>query len=213
VNPLLLVLVLLAGGTAYYEYNWHQQSSQGFQSQIQNWENQLAQLKTENKELTALKASLSQQAEAARASYFQPANNGEPSSAPSQPSQPAPPPSLLPATGRTSKEDLGTITTITGKTYQNSKLLKIEATDIIISSTEGITQVDYANMPPDLQKKFGWDPQKSSEVNAAEIRYQEQVEAAREAAAADEANPAPATAPPNPNFVPGMVPAPGTSNH
>ena len=210
-GPFLLLLALFAGGTAYYEYNWQQQSSQGFQTRIQNWETQLAQLKNENKELTALKSSLAQQAEAARASYFQPANSPPPTSLPGQPSPPAPPPHLPPHTGSTSVEDLGTFTTITGKTYQDSKLLKIEATDIVISCTDGITQVAYAILPPDLQRKFGWDPQKSSDVNAAMIRYQEQVEAAKEAAAQD-ANAAPAPAPANPNFVPGMVPAPGTTN-
>jgi hypothetical protein len=204
-GPLLLILALLAGGTAYYEFNWQQQSGQGFQSQIQNWESQLARLKTENKELTALKASLSQQAESARASFFQPANNA------AMPGQSTAPPTLPPGMGGII-EDLGTFTTVTGKTYQDSKVLKIEATDIIISCTDGITQVAYAIMPPDLQKKFGWDPQKSSVINAATIRYQEQLEAAKEAAAADGANLAPSTAPPNPNMVPGMAPAPGTTN-
>jgi hypothetical protein len=120
-------------------------------------------------------------------------------------------PALPPPTGNTWIEDLGTFTTITGKTYQDAKLLKIEATDIVIGCTDGITQVPYAIMPPDLQKKFGWDPQKSNEINAAMIRYQEQVEAAKEAAAADGANQATPAAPPNPNLVPGMAPAPGTS--
>ena len=209
-NPFLLVLVLLAGGAAYYEFNWQQQSSQGFQAQVQDWETQLAQLKKENKELGALKASLAQQAEAARAAYFQPANN-ESTTLPA-PLTPAAPPVLPPPTGSTSIEDLGTFTTITGKTYQNSKLLKIEATDVIISCSDGITQVAYAIMPPDLQKKFGWDPQKSSVVNAAMIRYQEQVEAAKEAAAANDAAAVPPTAPANPNLTPGMAPAPGTTN-
>ncbi len=208
-NPFLLALVLLAAGAAYYEFNWQEQSNQGFQSQIQNWESQLAQLKAENKKLTAQKASLSQQVETARASYFQPANNGGTTSAPGQP---GPTPVLPPPTGNTPFEDLGTFTTITGKTYQDSKLLKIEATDIVISCTDGITQVNYAIMPPDLQKKFGWDPQKMGEVNDATIRYQQQVEAAREAAAADGANTAPPAPPPNPNMVPGMAPAPGTTN-
>ncbi len=187
-SPLALILALLAAGAAYYEYSWQQQSSAGFQSQIQQWESQLAQLKSENKKLSLEKKKLSQQAVPAPI----PASPGITASMPGQ--APAAP-GLPPASGSAPIEDLGTFTTITGKTYQDAKLLKIEATDIVISDTDGITQVSYAVMPADMQKKFGWDPQKSTSLTAAEIRYQEQVEAAKEAAAADGTAPAPAPTP------------------
>jgi hypothetical protein len=196
--PLLLLLALLAGGAAYYEYNWEQQSTTGFQGQIQQLESQLAQLKSENKKLNDEKANLARQTPTVL-----PANDGGTTALPGQA------PVLPPATGSAPIEDLATFTTITGKTYQDPKLLKIEATDIVISSAEGITQVSYDIMPPDLQKKFGWDPKKSTTLNAAEIRYQQQLDAARAAAAADGANAAPGTAPANPNLVPGTAPAPG----
>jgi hypothetical protein len=200
-GPLLLLAALLAGGAAWYEFNWQQQSSAGFQAQVQDWESQLAKLKGENKKLNETKVKLAQQAVMARSMSALPA----PGQAPAAP--PSPPPAAA-----TPIEDLGTFTTIDGKTYQEAELLKIESTDIVISSSDGITQVEYAVMPPDMQRKFGWDPQKSAEVNAAALRYQEQVEAAREAAAADGTNSASAaSAPANPNFVPGMAPAPGTT--
>jgi hypothetical protein len=212
--PLLLLLALLAGGTAYYEFNWHEQSSEGFQSQIQNWESRLGQLKSENKKLNEDKLNLARQLEQAREAYLasmaQRAALAHPASV--APKPPPAPPKPLPSPGGTSLEDMGTFTTITGKTYQSARLLKIEATDIVISSAEGITQIPYVIMPPDMQKKFGWDPQKSSAENAAVIRYQEELEQAKEDAAADGDNTTPATPPPNPNMVPGMVPAPGASN-
>jgi hypothetical protein len=198
-GPLLLLLALLAGGTAWYEFNWQEQSSAGFQAQIEEWQSQLAKLKSENKQLGETKANLAQQAQMAR-SMPTPALL-----APSMTGQPPAPPSLPPPSGAAPIEDLGTFTTINGTTYQQARLLKIEATDIIISSTDGITQVQYAIMPPDLQKKFGWDPQKSAEVNAAALRYQEQLEAARESAAANGAPPAPTT--PDAS-TPDAVPAP-----
>jgi hypothetical protein len=210
-GPLLLIVALLAGGAAYYEYNWQQQSSAGFQAQVQDWENQLAKLKSENKQLNDAKANLAQQAVMARSLAALPA--APLSSSPSAAQQPTPvKPVLPPPTGTGSIEDLGTFTTIDGKTYQDAKLLKIEATDIVISSSDVITQVEYAMMPADMQKRFGWDPQKSADVTAAALRYQEQVDAARQAAAAQDANSASAPPPPaNPNLVPGMAPAPGTT--
>jgi hypothetical protein len=70
---------------------------------------------------------------------------------------------------------MGTLTTLVGKTYQNCQLLKVGISDITISSDQGITQIPFTFLPPDWQKRMGYDPQKAEALKQAEIRYQEQL--------------------------------------
>jgi hypothetical protein len=70
---------------------------------------------------------------------------------------------------------LGTITTILGQTYQDCHVLKIESNDIVVNCSTGILQIPYANMPSDLQKRFGYDPQKAAQTDDAKIRFQDQI--------------------------------------
>ena len=68
----------------------------------------------------------------------------------SKPAPPPPPP--------TSPNDLGTIATLDGKTYQKCELLKVETDGITINHSAGIIKILYGLLPLDLQKKFGYDP-------------------------------------------------------
>lgn len=69
--------------------------------------------------------------------------------------------------------DLGTITTLDGKTYQNCTLLKLDTDGITFSYTGGITKVTFGLLPPDVQKRVGYDPHQAAK-DAANALYQEQ---------------------------------------
>lgn len=88
--------------------------------------------------------------------------------------------------------------TIAGKTYQNVVVGQVEADCVHITYANGIGRVMIADMPTDLQKRFGYD---STKAEAAE-RAKENARAASEAylvanykPAAAATNDAPSTAP------------------
>jgi hypothetical protein len=82
--------------------------------------------------------------------------------------------------------NLGTITTLDGRTFQNCKVLKVEADGVTFSHDDGITKVLFPLLPPAIQKQFDYDPQKAVAATDAQVRYNEQ------AAAATNVAPAPA---------------------
>jgi len=89
-------------------------------------------------------------------------------------------PGSTPATAATSSNNLGTIATLDGKTFPNSELLKVDPNGITIKCTSGITKVGFFALPPELQKRFGFDPKNGAALTDAQI---EQYEAQRKAAA------------------------------
>ena len=78
---------------------------------------------------------------------------------------------------------MGTIATLDGKNYQNCKLLKVDADGITVDHTEGITKIAFGLLPPDLQKRFGYDPHQMTGLTATQV---ESLEAQRKAADASE---------------------------
>jgi hypothetical protein len=93
------------------------------------------------------------------------------------------------ATTAQTANSLGTITTLDGKTYQDCKILKVEADGITFSHAEGITKVLFPMLRPEVQKQYGYDPQKAVAETAAQINYQQSTQQAASAAAS---TPAPA---------------------
>ena len=172
-NFVLYFLLLLALSAGYYMYNWQTQTAAGFQAQEAAWPGRLAKLTAVNQALrdtvTAERndlARLTTDLAEARRENAMAAIKPVPGPA----SGPAP---MTPPESNTN--GLGTVTTILGQTYHDCHLLKVEASDIVVSTNLGILQIPYVNMPPDLQKRFGFDPQAAAPLTDEQIRYQEQV--------------------------------------
>jgi hypothetical protein len=62
-------------------------------------------------------------------------------------------------------------TTTDGKKYISVTVIKVEADSVTILDSDGGARVPLATLPPDLQKKFNYDPQKAAD--AAKARDQE----------------------------------------
>jgi hypothetical protein len=52
-------------------------------------------------------------------------------------------------------------TTNDGKTYQNVKVMKVEVDCVTILDSDGGARIELAKLPPDVQKKLGYDPEKA----------------------------------------------------
>lgn len=77
---------------------------------------------------------------------------------------------------------LGTVTTQNGKTFQNCMLLKADVDGITVNCATGITKLIYGILPPELQTKFGYDPHAASKLSEAQVQYlEEQIQAAEAA--------------------------------
>jgi hypothetical protein len=48
--------------------------------------------------------------------------------------------------------------TINGKEYKNAKLSRVEPDGIVITFSGGIVKIPFAEMSPEIQKKYGYDP-------------------------------------------------------
>lgn len=82
------------------------------------------------------------------------------------------------ATAAQNSNSLGTITTLDGHTYQDCRVLKIESDGVTFNHADGITKILYPLLPPDMQKKFGYDPHAAVAQTEAQINYQQQVQQA-----------------------------------
>src|SRR6266498_897366 len=51
--------------------------------------------------------------------------------------------------------------TITGKEYKNATVSRVEPDGIVLTSKAGISKVYFAELPKDVQERFGYDPQKA----------------------------------------------------
>ena len=70
-------------------------------------------------------------------------------------------------------------TTTDGKTYKNVTVIKHDAVTVTILDSDGGASIPISNLPPDIQKRFDYDPakahaiieqQKASEADAAKQR-------------------------------------------
>lgn len=69
--------------------------------------------------------------------------------------------------------NLGTFTTLDGKTFQNCQLLKVQSDGITFNHSGGITKVMFAVLPPDLQKRFGFDPHQGLTLTDTQVGFLE----------------------------------------
>ena len=86
------------------------------------------------------------------------------------------------AASSSNSNSLGTVNTLDGRTFNNCKVLKVEADGVTFSHDEGITKVLFSFLPPNVQKQFDYDPQKAVAQTDAQTRYDEQQAAATNAA-------------------------------
>lgn len=94
------------------------------------------------------------------------------------------------AAATSNSNNIGTVTTLDGRTFHNCKVLKVETDGVTFSHDDGITKVLFPLLPPNVQKQFDYDPQKAVAQTDAQVRYDQQQAAA--AAAASHSTPAPA---------------------
>jgi hypothetical protein len=84
--------------------------------------------------------------------------------------------------------------TITGKEYKNATVSRVEPDGIVLTSKAGISKVYFAELPKDVQERFGYDPQKagdySAQQNAAfqQIQKQQEETSRQKAEASQKAN-------------------------
>ncbi len=50
------------------------------------------------------------------------------------------------------------VTTLDGKTYKNITVVKKDLYSITVLTDDGGATIQFTNLPPDLQKKYGYDP-------------------------------------------------------
>jgi hypothetical protein len=62
-------------------------------------------------------------------------------------------------------DDLGTITTTDGNVYLGAKLREVAPDGITIVDSDGGAKIAFEKLPPELQLKFGYDPQKAQEYS------------------------------------------------
>lgn len=187
---LFILMVLGAGG--YYGYTVLEQKITTDEQQVSDLNTKIASLQSDNKKLEAENASLSKTANDSQAavsdltsqlqstqSALAQAQAKTQAVAPATPAVSAPPPAATPAASTGNK--LGTISTLDGKTFQNCQLLKVEADGIVVNHAEGITKLDYGLLPPDLQKRFGYDVHAGPRLNDDQVAHLEQLREAAQA--------------------------------
>lgn len=185
---LLLFLILLTmGEAAYIASSIQQQTFNACLEQASNWQDKIDSLQGENKRLTDTKTSLVNNigaVESQISALNQQINGGGTGPGPAAVVENKDP---IPEVN----SNLGTITTVDGKKFENCQLLKIEQDGITFNHSEGITKILYANLPLDIQHHFHADPQSRAATEAAKLRYEEQV---RQAQGAAESSPSSASA-------------------
>jgi len=56
--------------------------------------------------------------------------------------------------------------TSTGKEYKNAKVFRVEADGIVITFSSGVVKIPFAELSPETQKKYGYDPQAAAATTA-----------------------------------------------
>ena len=84
--------------------------------------------------------------------------------------------------------------TVTGKEYKNATVTRVEPDGIILTNKSGISRVYFAELPKDVQERFGYDPQRAADYSAQQsagfdqVRKQQAETSRREAEATQKAN-------------------------
>src|SRR6266498_1593202 len=77
--------------------------------------------------------------------------------------------------------------TITGKEYKNATVSRVEPDGIVLTSKAGISKVYFAELPKDVQERFGYDPQKAGDYSAQQKPEFQQRKKQQEGAAGQKA--------------------------
>ena len=76
--------------------------------------------------------------------------------------------------------------TVAGKTYKNVTVMAVHTDTVSIAYDGGVGRVNLCDLPPDLQKKFNYDPVAAKQAMAAEKQREAQSDALAAKVAADE---------------------------
>jgi hypothetical protein len=76
-------------------------------------------------------------------------------------------------------DDLGTITTTNGTVYSMAKLQSVDPDGVTILDSDGGAKISFEKLSPDLQKRFGYDPQKANSY-AQQQAYENQIDQLRQ---------------------------------
>ncbi len=187
-NYFLILIILLLCGGGYYEYTSLQtKDAQDVQVAKLDLQAQIDKLTQENKKLADDKTAVAKSLDSANttiadlttqlqtaqtklaAQMAQAAKVSTPAAGTA--TMTAPPPS---------SNSLGTFTSLDGKTFPNSQLLKVATVGITISYDGGITEIMFTSLPPELQKRFGFDPHLGAQLTTEQAQA---LDSARQAAA------------------------------
>jgi hypothetical protein len=176
-NYFLMLIILGMGYGGYYEYDLLHTKNLADQKQIDDFGAQVATLTAENAKLEDEAKQLTKSADDAKTEIsdvtkqLQDAKTAlvQAKQVGTQPAATAGAAPMFVPNGN----NLGTIALLDGKSYPNCELMKVQADCIVISYVGGITQVPFSLMAPDLQKRFGFDPQVALALSADQVAVQE----------------------------------------
>jgi hypothetical protein len=77
--------------------------------------------------------------------------------------------------------------TVDGKEYKNVTVKRVEPDGIVVSSKSGISKVYFTELPAEIQKKYGYNPQAASAYMADQIAALDQARKQREEASQQKA--------------------------
>lgn len=84
--------------------------------------------------------------------------------------------------------------TLAGKEYKNVTVSRVEPDGIVLTGKSGISKVYFTELPKDVQKRFGYDPEKAADYSAQqnagleEVRKQQEEALRQKAEASQKAN-------------------------
>jgi hypothetical protein len=84
--------------------------------------------------------------------------------------------------------------TVTGKEYKDATVTRVEPDGIVLTNKAGISKVYFAELPKDVQERFGYDPRRAADYSAQQsagldqVRKQQAEALQREAEATQKAN-------------------------
>jgi beta-glucosidase-like glycosyl hydrolase len=173
----LILIILGMGYGGYYEYNLLQQKSVADQQQITDEGTKINALQADNKKLEDDKTELTKTVADAQTQItgltkqLQNAQAALAAAKPSPITNPTSSPSAAISPTKTApvSNNLGTITMLDGKIYQNCQLLKVKPDGIVVNYAQGITELTYNLLPPELQKRFGYDPHVAATLTDAQV--------------------------------------------
>lgn len=185
---LLLVVVLLGlGGGSYYQYQRGQKALLAAEQRISLLQARLNKLQVENLALHQAKEELTQNLRQAEASLaHQAAGPAAPRTGDMTPVE-SPPASTTPPNPSPDvpSNELGTIVTLDGHAFQNCHLLRVQVDAISIRHASGQARILFPFLPPDLQKRFGYDAHQAGQLSLTQVKYQEDLRKAAEQVNAD----------------------------